>query len=188
MCSRRAVSRPATQYGSCREPAAPLAADFPEVHTFPGPRPSPFRLRIGHAESHPRISHIRADGPPSLRPSACPQGSSKALWVLPRMPRRHLRPAENYNGADWHRVFEQQRCGCDYLAALARLVRAFSLLLRYAVSDIVLPSTVLEFRFSGIGDFTSSHISPRARHLPAACHPAGRGIEGVAACLPPSTQ
>src|ERR1700675_5221030 len=45
-----------------------------------------------------------------------------------------------------------------------------------------------EFRSSGIGDFTSSHISPRARHLPAACPPAGRGIEGVAACLPPSTQ
>jgi hypothetical protein len=33
---------------------------------------------------------------------------------------------ENHSEAGWHRVFERQRCGCDYLAALARLVRAFS--------------------------------------------------------------
>jgi hypothetical protein len=46
--------------------------------------------------------------------------------LLPRTPRRHLRPAENHKGADWHRVFERQRCGCDYLAALARPARAFS--------------------------------------------------------------
>src|ERR1700730_14975943 len=125
MCTRRAVSLPATQYGSFREPSATMTTDFPLAHTFQGPRSSPSRLRIGQTESHPRISHIRADGPPSLRPSACPQGSSKALWVLPRMPRRHLRPAENHSEADWHRVFELQICGCDYLAAFARLVRAF---------------------------------------------------------------
>lgn len=40
----------------------------------------------------------------------------------------------------------------------------------------------------GIGDFASSHISPRARHAPAACHPAGREIEGVLAYLLPSTR
>src|SRR6202047_2239296 len=46
---RRAVSRPATQYGSCREPTAPLAADFPVVRTFTGPTvPAPYLARRNH--------------------------------------------------------------------------------------------------------------------------------------------
>jgi hypothetical protein len=38
----------------------------------------------------------------------------------------HSRRAENHNGADRHRVFERQRCGCGYLAALGQPVLAFS--------------------------------------------------------------
>jgi hypothetical protein len=94
---------------------------------FPTGSHSPrFRLRIGQTESRLRTSLIRVDGPPFLRPSVCRQSSWKALWVLPGrqdpiygQPKIIVKPTCIV-------FFERQRCACNYFAALARLVRAFS--------------------------------------------------------------
>src|SRR6202021_3519884 len=56
-------------------------------------------------------------------------------------------------------------------------VFAKTLLLRYAVSDIVFPSTALGFRQRDWG-FRSSQISLLARHLPASCHPTSEESRG----------
>ena len=64
------------------------------------------------------------------------------------MPGRHLRPAENHNEADWHVLLDDKVAAATISPRSPGCLERFGKgsLGRYAVSDIVLPSTVFPIR------------------------------------------